>query len=108
MFWSVLIWTLCVNFFIILNVLFLFMYHVFLISNFRLVLNVVGFLLGNFLVSEVYMPMFRNNLSHLHRRIGTYPPMKVEQTECFEPSAYKLQTPGNYPEESIQHVPCIL
>jgi len=33
----------------------------------------------------------------------TYPPMKMEQTECFETSAYKILTPGNYPEESIQH-----
>jgi hypothetical protein len=29
--------------------------------------------------------------------------MKMEQTDCFETSAYKIQTPGNYPEESIQH-----
>jgi hypothetical protein len=29
--------------------------------------------------------------------------MKMEQTECSEMSAYKIQTPGNYPEESIQH-----
>jgi len=29
--------------------------------------------------------------------------MKMEQTECFETSAYKIQTPGNYAEESIQH-----
>jgi len=27
----------------------------------------------------------------------------MEQTECSETSAYKLQTPGNYPEENIQH-----
>jgi len=33
----------------------------------------------------------------------TYPPMKMEQTECSETSAYKIQTPRNYPEESIQH-----
>ena len=33
----------------------------------------------------------------------TYLPMKVEQTECSETAAYKIQTPGNYPEESIQH-----
>jgi len=33
----------------------------------------------------------------------TYMPMKMEQIECFETSAYKIQTPGNYPEESIQH-----
>jgi hypothetical protein len=26
-----------------------------------------------------------------------------DRTECFETSAYKIQTPGNYPEESIQH-----
>ena len=30
-------------------------------------------------------------------------PMKMEQTECSEMLAYKIQTPGNYPEESIQH-----
>jgi len=28
--------------------------------------------------------------------------MKMEQTEFSETSAYKIQTPGNYPEESIQ------
>jgi hypothetical protein len=33
----------------------------------------------------------------------TYLPMKMEQTECSETSAYKFQTPGNYPEESIQN-----
>jgi hypothetical protein len=29
--------------------------------------------------------------------------MKMEQTECSETSAYNIQTPGNYPEESIKH-----
>jgi len=29
--------------------------------------------------------------------------MKMEQTVCSKTSAYKIQTPGNYPEESIQH-----
>jgi hypothetical protein len=29
--------------------------------------------------------------------------MKMEQTECFETSAYKIQTPGNHPKENIQH-----
>jgi len=29
--------------------------------------------------------------------------MKIEQTECSETSAYKIHTPWNYPEESIQH-----
>jgi len=28
--------------------------------------------------------------------------MKMEQTECSETSAYEIQTPGNYPKESIQ------
>jgi hypothetical protein len=28
----------------------------------------------------------------------------MEQTECFETSAYKFQTMGNCPKESIQHV----
>jgi len=36
----------------------------------------------------------------------TFPPMKMEQTECSEMSAYKIQMPGNYPEESKQHVLC--
>jgi hypothetical protein len=29
--------------------------------------------------------------------------MKMEQTECSETLAHKIQMPGNYPEESIQH-----
>jgi len=27
----------------------------------------------------------------------------MEQTECSKTSAYKIQMPGNHPEESIQH-----
>jgi hypothetical protein len=34
-----------------------------------------------------------------------YPRMKMEQTDCSETSAYKIQTPGNYPEENIQNYP---
>jgi len=34
--------------------------------------------------------------------LHTYLPMKMEQTECSETSAYKIQAPVNYPEESIQ------
>jgi hypothetical protein len=30
--------------------------------------------------------------------------MMMERTECSETSAYKIQTPGNYPEENIQQV----
>jgi hypothetical protein len=29
--------------------------------------------------------------------------MKMEQTECSETSEYKIQTPGNYPVENMQH-----
>ena len=29
--------------------------------------------------------------------------MKMEQIECFETSAYKIQTPGNYPKENIKY-----
>jgi hypothetical protein len=29
--------------------------------------------------------------------------MKMEQIECSETSAYKIQTPGTHPEENIQH-----
>jgi hypothetical protein len=32
--------------------------------------------------------------------------MKMEQTECSETSAYRIQMPGNYPEENIQHGFC--
>jgi hypothetical protein len=31
-----------------------------------------------------------------------YLPTYEDGTECSETSAYKIQTPGNYPEESIQ------
>jgi hypothetical protein len=29
--------------------------------------------------------------------------MKMEQIECSETSAYKIQTPGHHPEENIQN-----
>jgi len=31
-------------------------------------------------------------------------PAYEDGTECSETSAYKIQTPGNYPEENIQHI----
>jgi len=36
--------------------------------------------------------------------LHNYQPMKMEQTECSETSVYKIQTPGNYPEESRQQI----
>jgi len=47
--------------------------------------------------SHINTPTF-SNLVILH----TYPPVKMEQTGCSETLTYKIQTPGNYPEESIQ------
>ena len=42
-------------------------------------------------------------LFHLHRLDMKYiQPMKVEQIECSETSAYNNQTPGKYPKEYIQ------
>jgi len=35
--------------------------------------------------------------------LHTYLPMKKEQIKCSETSVYKIQTPGNYAEEGIQH-----
>jgi hypothetical protein len=75
----------------------------FSISNFRRVLNVVCFLLGNSPASEFYMPTFWNSLSVASSWADRYPPMTLEQTGCSETSAYKIQMLGNYPEESIQH-----
>ena len=63
----------------------------------------------------VYSPSFRLRLfsSQTFSRINTptflktshtsYLPAYEDGTECSETSAYKIQTPGNYPEESIQH-----
>ena len=91
---------------IIINLLFIYVVFqpgIFIGENWRCTIDqnitVVCFLLSNSPASEFYMPTFRNTLFRLH----TYLPMKMERTECSETSAYKIQTPGNYPEESIQH-----
>jgi len=47
-------------------------------------------------------------LFHLHRQAGMknssyLAPMKMEKIVGSETSPYKIQTPGNYPEASIQH-----
>jgi hypothetical protein len=48
-------------------------------------------------------PQYFSNLVH---STHTYLPMKMEQTECSETSAYKIQTPRNYPEGIIQVAFC--
>jgi hypothetical protein len=41
---------------------------------------------------------------HLHRQVGSsHLPAYEDGTECSETSAYKTQTSGNHPEESIQY-----
>jgi hypothetical protein len=49
-------------------------------------------------------PVIHQHSSNLVHSTHTYLPVKMEQTECSETSAYKLQTPWNYPKESIQHL----
>ena len=54
-----------------------------------------------------------NSLSQTFSRINTptflkcshssHLPAYEDGTECSETSAYKIQTPGNYPEESTKH-----
>ena len=62
----------------------------------------VCFFLGNSPASEFYMPTFRDTLFRLHRRISisSHLPAYEDGTEFSETSAYKIQTAGNYPEES--------
>jgi len=45
---------------------------------------------------------FNSGFKGLSKSLYTYLPMKMEQTGCSATSAYKIQTPGNYPDESIQ------
>ena len=57
----------------------------------------------------VFFWVIPRRLNFICRRFGTlcsiftHLPMKMEQTECSKTSAYTIQTPGNYPEENIQH-----
>jgi len=47
--------------------------------------------------SHIHTPKFLKS-SH-----SSYLPACEDETECSETSAYKIQSPGNYPEESVQH-----
>jgi hypothetical protein len=42
-------------------------------------------------------------LFHVHRQVGMKCTSYADGTECSETLAFKLQTPVNHPEESIQH-----
>jgi hypothetical protein len=61
--------------------------------------NLVGlcFLLDNSPASEFYIPTFRKTLSVPSSYLPTY----EDGTDSVFRN--KIQTPGNYPEESIQH-----
>ena len=43
-----------------------------------------------------------NTPTFLKSSHSSHPPAYEDGTECSETSAYKIQTPGNYPEESIR------
>ena len=76
------------------------LHSLFLYSDPALPCHRPSYWLGLFLsntFSCINTPTF-SNLVILH----TYLPMKMGQTECSEMSAYKIQMPGNYPEESIE------
>jgi len=64
----------------------------FLNSNFRRVLNIAFFLLGEYPTSEFYMPKFRNTPFHFH----------IKTEHCSETSVYKIQTPVIHPKEGIR------
>jgi len=59
-------------------------------------------LLTTRLFSSQPSPVGHPNYSQIQSFI-TYQPIKMEKTERSETSAYKIQTPGNYPKENIQH-----
>ena len=80
----------------------------FLISNFRRVLNAVGFLLGNSMTSEFYMRTLRKALLVPSSQAGRYLPVYEELTEGSETSTHKIQIPGNYPEESVRSYFCYI
>jgi hypothetical protein len=77
----------------------------FLIANFRRVLNVVLFLLRYSPASEFYMPTFRNTSifkGGVSRKILPAYTADEDGTECSETWPYKIQEPGNHPKEKIQ------
>ena len=46
-------------------------------------------------VSENTVPS--SEVGRYEESLHTYPPMKMEQTDSYETSAYRIQRPGNYP-----------
>jgi hypothetical protein len=70
--------------------------------------NVGLFIRGNslsLLAQAIFEPnLFQNKYANiLDPSHSSYLPAYENGTEFSETSAYKIQAPGNYPEESIQH-----
>ena len=64
--------------------------------------NLVHLLYSFLLVIPQCLILYADILEHSVCSIfigGSRPPMKMEQTECSKMLAYKIQTPGNHPEE---------
>ena len=84
----------------------------FWISNFRHVLNVLCFLLGNSPASGFYMPTFRNTLIHLHGQVGMNNESLFTHTCLWRRDRQnvpkrrhiKIQTPGNYPKKQRRNM----
>jgi len=51
----------------------------------------------------VYYTSRHKNVWGSGDRSSSHLPIYEDGTECCETSAYKIQKPGNYPKESIQH-----
>ena len=76
------------------------------LQNYRHVLNVVCFLLGNSPASKFYMPMVRDTVCSIFiGRWVFFIPTCLQRwngTECSKTSEYKTQMPGNYPEKAYE------
>ena len=60
---------------------------------------------GVFIREKVWPNFSRTNTPTFSTPVSlhTYPPMKWNRQSVSETLAYKIQTPGNYPDESIKH-----
>jgi len=67
-------------------------------------LRMLGYLYWKRFGSKIFEPNFSSiNIPTFLKPIhSSYLPAYEDGTECFETLAYKIQTPGKYPEESIQ------
>jgi hypothetical protein len=51
----------------------------------------------------VFFWVIPRRLNFISRRFGTLSVPDMEQIDCSETSAYKIQRPGNHPEKNIHH-----